>query len=489
VILELDALDRALPFAFEGLETYTREEVVLINWFHCFFPGAKKWREVVQDVFSGLVEKRTGTTIHLVQTSEIEQKQETREYTFEKTELMIGRNPQNDVVLPAKAIGREHFRLFAREGSFYIEDLGSALGTWVNQKRLEPKQAYNLNNGDTIRTFPYSLTFEARSNWEPETDVQFHATPADTAVWEDFLHGSPVGCVSYDVTMNPGAGAIRLQADRPFLVKLISRALREQTSGVLVASDRGVIEFLLLSILERVNGQVLAPFGFSLEQPRYNPAAHARGLSFSFFVGLADLAGTIRVFMPFHTIEKMRTIVPAPAIPSCLLPVTWPFTMTAGNVEFAPDELVTLQMGDAVLFANEPELLFPPTLTGAWPGIGWKGQITGAAPWQFKIDRYFQERSLAMEDSPAAGYQAQNTAEPQETPDLTQLPVRLHVVLGQVDLSLAEISRMMGGTVLELDKAKTDPVHLAVNGKVMGTGELVEIDGKLGVRITGWSGS
>ena len=48
---------------------------------------------------------------------------------------------------------------------------------------------------------------------------------------------------------------------------------------------------------------------------------------------------------------------------------------------------------------------------------------------------------------------------------------------------------MVAGTVLELDKGKTDPVHLAVNGKVLGTGELVEIDGRLGVRVTGWSGS
>jgi len=67
------------------------------------------------------------------------------------------------------------------------------------------------------------------------------------------------------------------------------------------------------------------------------------------------------------------------------------------------------------------------------------------------------------------------------------LPVRLHVVVGQVDLSLAEISRMVSGTVLELDRSKTDPVHLAVNGKILGTGELVDIEGRIGVRVTGWS--
>lgn len=89
----------------------------------------------------------------------------------------------------------------------------------------------------------------------------------------------------------------------------------------------------------------------------------------------------------------------------------------------------------------------------------------------------------------APGNDPSKAGEQNEAPDLAQLPVRLHVVLGQVDLSLADISRMMGGTVLELDKGKSDPVYLAVNGRILGSGELVEVDGKLGVRITGWSGA
>ena len=54
-------------------------------------------------------------------------------------------------------------------------------------------------------------------------------------------------------------GAIRVQADRSFLVRLIARALREHSAGALLAADSGVIEFLLLSILEKINRRVDLP--------------------------------------------------------------------------------------------------------------------------------------------------------------------------------------------------------------------------------------
>jgi flagellar motor switch/type III secretory pathway protein FliN len=42
---------------------------------------------------------------------------------------------------------------------------------------------------------------------------------------------------------------------------------------------------------------------------------------------------------------------------------------------------------------------------------------------------------------------------------------------------------------LELERAQDDPVQLAANGKIIGSGSLVEIEGRLGVEITSWGGS
>jgi flagellar motor switch/type III secretory pathway protein FliN len=43
------------------------------------------------------------------------------------------------------------------------------------------------------------------------------------------------------------------------------------------------------------------------------------------------------------------------------------------------------------------------------------------------------------------------------------------------------------GTIIELEYSKGDSVQLVASGKLLGTGELVEIEDKLGVQITKWS--
>ncbi len=66
------------------------------------------------------------------------------------------------------------------------------------------------------------------------------------------------------------------------------------------------------------------------------------------------------------------------------------------------------------------------------------------------------------------------------------LPTRVQILLDEVQLTLAEISRLTEGGVLELRAGKSDPVKVLVNGVPYGAGELVEIEGKLGVRLTSW---
>ncbi len=72
------------------------------------------------------------------------------EFMLEGVEMTLGRRSDNDIVLPLdRRISRRHARLFQRGGYWYIEDLGSANGTFVNDRRVH--QPVQLRPGDRIR--------------------------------------------------------------------------------------------------------------------------------------------------------------------------------------------------------------------------------------------------------------------------------------------------------------------------------------------------
>jgi len=69
-------------------------------------------------------------------------------YPLEKTELFVGRDMGNDVVINDPEISRRHARLFQQGNSYVLEDLGSTNGTFVNGQRLMGPGV--LHPGDSI---------------------------------------------------------------------------------------------------------------------------------------------------------------------------------------------------------------------------------------------------------------------------------------------------------------------------------------------------
>lgn len=63
------------------------------------------------------------------------------------------------------------------------------------------------------------------------------------------------------------------------------------------------------------------------------------------------------------------------------------------------------------------------------------------------------------------------------------LPVKLMAVLGKKSVVLKDLLKMKVGQAIELDRAPNEFVDITANGKLIARGELVEIEGKLGVRI------
>ena len=67
--------------------------------------------------------------------------------------------------------------------------------------------------------------------------------------------------------------------------------------------------------------------------------------------------------------------------------------------------------------------------------------------------------------------------------DVESLPVKLVFVAGETEMPLRELHAMAPGYVFDLRQPVDRHVEIRANGKAIGTGELVEVDGRVGVRV------
>ena len=88
-------------------------------------------------------------------------------------------------------------------------------------------------------------------------------------------------------------------------------------------------------------------------------------------------------------------------------------------------------------------------------------------------------------DTGAPHAHSPNIAEPPAI-TLEQLPFRLKVVLGDFELSLHTLRNLAPGAVLELKQGLPPAVTLEVQGRCMGRGELVTLNGTLAVQLISW---
>ncbi len=71
----------------------------------------------------------------------------------------IGRSEKNDIQIAERHVSRQHAVVTFRDGIFMISDMGSANGTFVNDRRLT--EPFPLAHGDVIRLYVPVLEFSA----------------------------------------------------------------------------------------------------------------------------------------------------------------------------------------------------------------------------------------------------------------------------------------------------------------------------------------
>ena len=63
-------------------------------------------------------------------------------------ELSIGRNTKNDIVIKDKVVSKNHAHIFYEDGLYFIEDLNSSNGTYLNGEQID--EIIELRDSDRI---------------------------------------------------------------------------------------------------------------------------------------------------------------------------------------------------------------------------------------------------------------------------------------------------------------------------------------------------
>lgn len=75
----------------------------------------------------------------------------------------FGRSPTNEFFVDYTKASRQHFEIFKLNDNFYIKDLGSSNGTYLNGHQLPANNEIELKTGDMISINEYKIIFEIRN--------------------------------------------------------------------------------------------------------------------------------------------------------------------------------------------------------------------------------------------------------------------------------------------------------------------------------------
>src|SRR5664280_2565324 len=78
-------------------------------------------------------------------------------FPLERASVVLGRHPQCDIVLESASVSRQHVKITLSEGNYYLEDLNSRNGTYLNGKLATRPQM--LKEGDEIGICDLSFIF------------------------------------------------------------------------------------------------------------------------------------------------------------------------------------------------------------------------------------------------------------------------------------------------------------------------------------------
>lgn len=123
-------------------------------WIKCRIEGDLPSEKEPEEVRGGILrrEHRGGpAALELLDAGDT-----SRVFKLEGDVMRLGRNKDNEIVLPDPNVSRVHARISKSGGTYLLEDLESTNGTWLNEQRISKAE---LEDDDVVRLGSTRLIF------------------------------------------------------------------------------------------------------------------------------------------------------------------------------------------------------------------------------------------------------------------------------------------------------------------------------------------
>lgn len=128
-----------------------------------------------------------------------------KEIALDKTSVTVGRKADNDIVIDNPAISGHHCRIALEGGTYYVEDLESTNGTYVNEKRVKKS---GLHNSDVVGLAKHALVFVDEAEQEAAAKTESRPAGDATMVISPQKQAELLAQASASAKEGPGGGKI-----------------------------------------------------------------------------------------------------------------------------------------------------------------------------------------------------------------------------------------------------------------------------------------
>jgi len=145
---------------------------------------------------------------------------ESKDFELGERSITIGRSPDADIILLDEKVSRVHCGVRLWDGEFYIKDLKSKNGTFVNGQRVE---VCKLKASDSVTIGNYTFTFEQPGGAGTETALREISDEMNTGKGYSTLLKEIVKDSNDEVAVKSAAPSLKKLPQRPKLKINIKR--------------------------------------------------------------------------------------------------------------------------------------------------------------------------------------------------------------------------------------------------------------------------